>query len=120
MDDEEFEIEEDDSSYDTNKTTGEKLRDLYNENKKLIIIVGVVLLLLIILSIATKSSGPKVKISETEKTITTESGVQLKLLVDELILKILICNFMVFIYSWLILYLTCAKSLSNRNVAISS
>ena len=83
MDDEEFEIEEDDSSYDTNKTTGEKLRDLYNENKKLIIIVGVVLLLLIILSIATRSSGPKVKISETEKTITTESGVQLKLLVDD-------------------------------------
>lgn len=83
MDDEEFEIEEDDSSYDTNKTTGEKLRDLYNENKKLIIIVGVVILLLIILSIATKSSGPKVKISESEKTITTESGVQLKLLVDD-------------------------------------
>ena len=83
MDDEEFEIEEEDSSYDSNKTTSEKLMDVFNENKKLIIIAGVVILLLIILSAITKSSGSKVKLSETEKTITTGTGVQLKLLVDD-------------------------------------
>ena len=77
MDDEEFEIEEEDSNYDSNKTTSEKLIDLFNENKKIIIIAGVVILLLIILSALTKSSGPKVELSETEKTITTETGVQL-------------------------------------------
>ncbi len=80
MDDEEFEIEED-SNY-SDKSTSEKLMDLFNENKKIFIIICVVILLLIIMSIVTKSSSSKVKLSETEKTITTETGVQLKLLVD--------------------------------------
>ena len=83
MDDDEFDIEEDDSEYsDSSKSGMDKLLDIFNENKKLIIIVGVIILLLIIMSLFTNSSSKSIKISETERTITTSSGVQLKLLVD--------------------------------------
>ena len=84
MDDEEFEIEEDDQSIDdSNKSTMDKFMDIFNENKKLFIIVGVVILLLIIFSAISKTgSSNKIELSEKEKTITTEAGVKLQLLVN--------------------------------------
>ena len=83
MDNEEFEIDEEVAS-GSNKSGMDRLLEIFNENKKLIIIVGVVILLLIILSAVTKSSDSKtIKLSESEKTITTASGVTLELLVND-------------------------------------
>ena len=88
MDDDEFEFDEDEeldnNDYDGNQSPMDRFIQIFNENKKLFIIIGVVLLLLIIMSAVTKSDNTsKVKLSEEETTITTESGVKLKLFVDE-------------------------------------
>ena len=86
MDDEEFEIEEneDDSSTDnSNNSTMDSLLGVVRDNKKLFIIIGIIILLLIIMSFVTKSSNSKeIKLSKEEDTIAIGAGVQLQLLVD--------------------------------------
>ena len=84
MNDDDFDLEEDDSQESTSSGM-DGIMGFIKNNMKLVIIVGVVLLFLIILSVASggSSSGEKLTISDSTKVITTSAGAQLNLLTSD-------------------------------------